>query len=162
MLPLLAGGRFQVLFTPLTGVLFTFPSRYWFTIGCRVVFSLVRRSSLIPAGFHVSRSTWVSGPERTTAFHLRDFHPLRCDFPDASTVHRLCNFPNRPKPVPAETLYPAHTTLSGLHVCGLGSFPFARRYSENHCCFLFLGLLRCFSSPRSPPQPMCSAADVTA
>ena len=29
---------------------------------------------------------------------------------------------------------------------GLGSFPFARRYSENRCFFLFLLLLRCFSS----------------
>ena len=32
-LPLLVGTRFQGLLTPLTGVLFTFPSRYWFTIG---------------------------------------------------------------------------------------------------------------------------------
>ena len=32
---------------------------------------------------------------------------------------------------------------------GLASFPFARRYLENRCFFLFLGLLRCFSSPRS-------------
>ena len=30
---------------------------------------------------------------------------------------------------------------------GLGSFPFARRYSGNRCFFLFLRLLRCFSSP---------------
>ena len=29
---------------------------------------------------------------------------------------------------------------------GLGSFPFARRYSGNRCFFLFLRLLRCFSS----------------
>ncbi len=28
-----------------------------------------------------------------------------------------------------------------------GLLPFARRYSENHSCFLFLQLLRCFSSP---------------
>ena len=31
--------------------------------------------------------------------------------------------------------------------CGLGSFPFARRYLENRCFFLFLRLLRCFRSP---------------
>lgn len=29
---------------------------------------------------------------------------------------------------------------------GLGFFPFARHYSGNHYCFLFLRLLRCFSS----------------
>ena len=33
----------------------------------------------------------------------------------------------------------------------LGFFPFARRYSENHFCFLFLRVLRCFSSPGLPP-----------
>ena len=32
---------------------------------------------------------------------------------------------------------------------GLGSFPFARHYSGNHCYFLFLCLLRCFSSAGS-------------
>ena len=33
---------------------------------------------------------------------------------------------------------------------GLGSSGFARRYSRNHFCFLFLRLLRCFSSPGCP------------
>ncbi len=32
---------------------------------------------------------------------------------------------------------------------GLGSFHFARRYSGNHIRFLFLQVLRCFTSPRS-------------
>ena len=57
MLPLLVSRRFQVLFHSPPGVLFTFPSRYWFTIGHRVVFSLGRWSSQIPTGFHVSRGT---------------------------------------------------------------------------------------------------------
>ena len=39
-------------------VLFTFPSRYWFTIGRKHVFSLGRWSFRIPTGFHVSRGTW--------------------------------------------------------------------------------------------------------
>ena len=34
---------------------------------------------------------------------------------------------------------------------GLGCSPFARHYWGNHCCFLFLEVLRCFSSLRSPP-----------
>ena len=37
---------------------------------------------------------------------------------------------------------------------GLGSFPFARRYSGNRCFFLFLRVLRCFSSPGSLPYVM--------
>ena len=39
---------------------------------------------------------------------------------------------------------------------GLGSFAFARRYLRNHFCFLFLRLLRCFSSPGSLCTPMDS------
>ena len=57
VLPLLVSRRFQVLFHSGPPVLFTFPSRYWFTIGYRLVFSLRRWSSWIPTGFHVSRGT---------------------------------------------------------------------------------------------------------
>ena len=39
---------------------------------------------------------------------------------------------------------------------GLGSFAFARRYSQNRCFFLFLRLLRCFSSPGSLYMAMYS------
>ena len=97
VLPLLVSKRFQVLFTPLTGVLFTFPSRYWFTIGHQVVFSLMRWSSLIPTGFLVSRGTWVFN-RKTDTFDLQDFHLLWCDFPDASIIYRFCNFRVCPKP----------------------------------------------------------------
>ena len=38
---------------------------------------------------------------------------------------------------------------------GLGSFPFARRYSENHSYFLFLQVLRCFSSLRLASSCLC-------
>ena len=51
------GTRFQVLFHSPPGVLFTFPSRYCFTIGHQVVFSLGRWSSQLPTRFHVSRGT---------------------------------------------------------------------------------------------------------
>ena len=37
---------------------------------------------------------------------------------------------------------------------GLGSPAFARRYLRDRCFFLFLRLLRCFSSPGSPPYVM--------
>ena len=57
VLPLLVNIGFQVLFHSPPGVLFTFPSRYYFTIGHQVVFSLGRWSSLLPTGFLVSRGT---------------------------------------------------------------------------------------------------------
>ena len=59
VLPLLVGTRFQILFHSPSGVLFTFPSRYSFTIGRQVVISLGRWSSQIPTGFHVSCGTRV-------------------------------------------------------------------------------------------------------
>ena len=37
-----------------------------------------------------------------------------------------------------------------ISTSGLGSFYFARHYSRNRFFFLFLWVLRCFSSPRSP------------
>ena len=57
VLPLLDSLRFHVLFHSPTGVLFTFPSRYYFAIGHPRVFSLTRWSSLIHTGFHVPHAT---------------------------------------------------------------------------------------------------------
>jgi hypothetical protein len=56
MLRLLVGTEFQVLFHSPPGVLFTFPSRYSFTID-RNIFSLGRWSSRIQTGFLVPRPT---------------------------------------------------------------------------------------------------------
>ena len=58
-LRLLVGIRFQVLFHSPLGVLFTFPSRYWFAIGHKRVFSLREWSPWIHTGFHVSGITRV-------------------------------------------------------------------------------------------------------
>ena len=80
---------------------------------------------------------WILLP--VIRFRLRGFHPLRLAFPKPFryllTMAYAVRTPDRSRP-------------------GLGSFPFARRYSGNHCCFLFLRLLRCFSSPGSPPCVM--------
>src|SRR5262245_61240364 len=45
---------------------------------------------------------------------------------------------------------------------GLGSSAFARRYWRNHYCFLFLRVLRWFTSPRCLHHPMDSGGDTTA
>jgi hypothetical protein len=42
---------------------------------------------------------------------------------------------------------------------GLGSSDFARHYFRNHGCFLFLWVLRWFTSPGSPRHPMDSDGD---
>ena len=51
-----------------------------------------------------------------------------------------------------ESIMPVRTPLCTHN--GLASFHFARRYSGNRCFFLFLRLLRCFSSPGSLPYVM--------
>ncbi len=60
-LRLLVNTGFQVLFHSPPGVLFTFPSRYCFTIGHQVVFRLGGWSPLLPTRFLVSRGTLDSG-----------------------------------------------------------------------------------------------------
>ena len=57
VLYLLVNIGFQVLFHSPPGVLFTFPSRYFFTIGHQVVFSLMGWSPLLHTRFHVPRIT---------------------------------------------------------------------------------------------------------
>ncbi len=71
---------FRVCFTPLFEVLFTFPSRYWSTIGLREVFSLGGWSRRIRAGFPVSRVTQDTG-RLLSSIRVRDCHPLRSTFP---------------------------------------------------------------------------------
>ena len=54
-----------------------------------------------------------------------------------------------------------HNPCRVIHVHGLASSAFARHYSRNHCCFLFLWVLRCFTSPRSLHTPYFIQARVT-
>ena len=134
-LSLLVGTRFQVLWTPLTGVLFTFPSRYSFTIGRQGVFRLTGWSPLIQAGLLVSRLTW-DGRSARTPFRLRGSHPLWPAFPDGSSTENWSY---------TRSLYPGRVSSDGL-ACSA----FARHYSRNRICFLFLEVLRCFTSLGSP------------
>ena len=57
VLCLLVNIGFQVLFHSPPGVLFNFPSRYFFTIGYQLVFSLTEWSPLFHTRFHVPRTT---------------------------------------------------------------------------------------------------------
>ena len=61
-------------------MLFTFPSRYLFTIGRQVVFSLRRWSSQIQTGFLVSRPT-RGHHQQKLRFRRRGSHPLWPAFP---------------------------------------------------------------------------------
>ena len=85
----------------------------------------------------VSREYLALIPLRFISLRVRDSHPLRTNFPDCSTHETSCD---------DAVLLP----LSCRNSSGLGYSPVARHYWGNHCCFLFLRVLRCFSSPRWP------------
>ena len=112
-----------------------------FTVLCSIghwaVFSLAGRSPPLPPGFHVSRRT----PDTAAPLPAwgTGLSPSAAGFPKAV-------------PLPYAVTYAVHTPQRTR--CGLGSSGFARRYSRNRCFFLFLRLLRCFSSPGSPPYVM--------
>ena len=72
--------RFQVLFHSPFGVLFTFPSQYWCTIGRLGVLSLGRWSSHVQTGFLGPRPTLV----QLNFLPVPDYHCLRSTFPCCS------------------------------------------------------------------------------
>ena len=112
MLRLLVGARFQVLFHSPLGVLFTFPSRYWFAIGHRRVFSLGGWSPLLRAGFHVSGAT-RDEPSRGASLRVRGSHPLRPAFPCRSAATAFLTSPRGPGPPRWASHYPRAATPLG-------------------------------------------------
>ena len=81
--PTARGHAVSGLFHSPPGVLFTFPSRYWFAIGHRLVFSLGGWAPRIRTGFHVSRPTW-DAPRVEWAFRVPGYHRLWPAFPGRS------------------------------------------------------------------------------
>ena len=137
--PQLVNTGFQVLFHSPPGVLFTFPSQYYALSVTKEYLALEGGPPVFPQGFSCLVVLWIL--LAAFSFRVRDFHPVSLVFP----------VPFRYVPAHLSQSEPRRASHSGL-----GSFPFARRYSGNHGCFLFLRLLRCFSSPGSPRTTMDS------
>ena len=133
VLCLLVNIGFQVLFHSPPGVLFNFPSRYFFTIGYQGVFSLSRWSGLLPTGFLVSCCTLDSTrPFDHFAYETITLFSMTFQYISAMI---LSNF------------IVVHNPYS-ISTISLGSSNFARHYFRNQFLFLFLKVLRCFSSLR--------------
>ena len=94
-------------------------------------------------------------------FRLRDYHPLWLPFPWYSSTDRLGNFPRSPYRPPTASYNLSYATRTGLHIPDLGSSHFARRYFENRDFFLFLRVLRCFTSPRSLLQTYVFSKEIS-
>ena len=93
-----------------------------------------------PTSHKVSRVSWYSGScLLPVAFPYGAFTLSGRSFQDRSGN---------------ESAHMMQSVTPGCTHPGLGSFHFARRYSGNRCFFLFLRVLRCFSSPGSLPYVM--------
>ena len=100
---------------------------------------------MVPARSHkVSRVSWYSGYRRCLLFSCTGLSPSLAGFPNTILLGSASS-------LRSET--PERTRS------GLASFAFARRYLRNRSFFLFLALLRCFSSGGSPPHAMDSRTD---
>ena len=139
----LVGARFQVLFHPPPGVLFTFPSRYSPLSVSREYLALpdgagcFRRGSSGPALLRVPPDALAVPPTGLS--------------PPAARLSRRFGYRSR---LAMAALLPR----PGRNPDGLGSSAFARHYSRNHSCSLLLPLLGCFGSRRSPrPSGRCPA-----
>ena len=119
------------------------PFHLSFTVLCSIGheggFSLTGWSPLIPTRFLVSRGTL--DPALLLSVSPTGLSPSLAGL-------------SRTVPLQSEVIN-AVRTPECTH-SGLGSFHFARRYFENRVFFLFLRLLRCFSSPGSLRTPMDS------
>ena len=83
-LPQLVDAWFQVLLTPLAGVLFTFQSPYLFTIGRRGVLSLGGWTPQLHAEFHELYATLGHLSTESHRFRVRECHPLCPTVPGCS------------------------------------------------------------------------------
>ncbi len=134
-------------------VLFHSPTRRSFHLSLTVlvhyrswtVFSLTRWCWQIHTGFLRSRATQGSLLGHSS-YSYRAFTFYGAAFQAASN--------STSGPV-MQALQPRN----GRNHFGLGCSPFARHYLGNHYCFLFLRVLRCFSSPGALHIPMYSVYD---
>ena len=123
MLRPLVGVRFQELFHSPARVLFTFPSRYWFTIGLLRVFSLAGWARQFTRDY--SCPALLRSPLRFGLLRVRGCHPLWRGFPVASTHGLSCDGAVLTTPtMPRQRrfgLFPGRSPLLGNH--SLFSFP---------------------------------------
>ena len=131
-LPQLVNTGVQVLFHSPHGVLFTFPSQYSALSVTKEYSALRGGPRVFPQGFSCLVVLWI---------------PL-CRPPSAYGAFTLSGRSSQFRSAGGLGSSSAVRTPGCTHP-GLGSSGSARRYSRNHFCFLFLRLLRCFSSPGS-------------
>ena len=132
-------------FNALIGLLFTFPSRYLFTIDLQEYLALAVSSAGFSRPIHASRySRRVI--EEMRHFHLRDCHPLWSGFP-ASSINDT--FFNSSLNINTQNITPLQPPAQERD---LGSSLFARRYLGNKIFFSFPPGTEMFHFPGCAPM----------
>jgi hypothetical protein len=143
---------------PLTGALFTFPSRYWSAIGHQEVFRLTRWSWQIHTRFHEPRAT------RDTLTEVTEVSPTGLS-PSTVSLPRLFDYPAtfvtpyRPSGDDQTVPQPRMRNARRLsHTPGLASSAFAHHYSRNHELFSLPTGTEMFHFPAFPPHDLLHSA----
>ena len=113
-----------MLFHSPSGVLFTFPSRYLFTIGRQGVLSLAGWSRGFRPGFPCPAVLRYFRSE-AQSFRLRGLYPLRRAVPCTSPTTELCNSPTRRQTDHLKPYNPPVTTAAACHVTEVWALPFS-------------------------------------
>jgi hypothetical protein len=157
----LVGSRFQVLFHSPPGVLFTFPSRYWFTIGRQGVLSLRGWAPRIHTGFHVPRATREHHAEAgrlsptgllPSAADLSMYLRLTAGFVTPSRDHR---------PVNVGPTTPAQKRRWAITLCGFRLVPVRSPLLRESWLLSLPRPTEMFQFGRFPPQALCVQTWVT-
>src|SRR5215467_5352454 len=145
---------------PLTGALFTFPSRYLFAIGHQGVFRLRRWSSQIHTGFLGPRATWDTA-RKSRRFRLRGYHPLCRWFPPSSAIDAISYFLPDQQLRLGSPATPVTQRLLALTRNRFGLFPFrSPLLRESRLLSLPVGT-EMFHFPTFPPPALCVQAGAT-
>src|ERR1022692_531675 len=142
---------------PLTGALFTFPSRYLFAIGHQGVFRLRRWSSRIHTGFLGPRATWDAIRE-SQEFRLQGYHPLCRRFPTSSATQTIFySLPGQQLRLDGPAT-PITQRLLAMTRARFGLFPFrSPLLRESRLLSLPVGT-EMFHFPTFPPPALCVQA----
>ncbi len=149
--PQLVNTGVQVLFHSPHGVLFTFPSQYSALSVTKEYLALRGGPRAFPQGFTCPVVLWI--PPCRLPLRLRGFHPLRHAFPGHFCWGLRPFMRSEPRGARAPGWAPPVSLAAPSGITCLASL------RSQAYCFLFLRLLRCFSSPGSRPCVMDSRMD---
>ena len=140
---------FRFYFIGLTGLLFTFPSRYWFTIDRKAYLALGDSTPGFIRSFPSSNYLRTKIKEFID-FYLRGYHSLWRCFPAVSTSQQIYNSSLKFQALKLKNNF--HLTTLRCNI-GVWALPVSLAATQGiKSFFIFLRLLRCFTSAGLLPR----------